>query len=100
MYKLTEQVKRKLDITWSDEITDSRVEDIIESAIPTMINKLGIADSNFDFSKPGQENILFINYCLYERNHCVEEFDLKYANDIAQCRQKHTIEQLKNEVSE
>lgn len=85
------QVRRKLNITWDDDDTTARVEEIIESAIPTLKHKLGIVDPDFDFSKPGMENNLFKSYCLYEWNHCVNEFDDNYANDIAQVRAKHEV---------
>ena len=86
------QVRRKLNITWEDDETTAQVEEIIASAIPTMIRKLGIADSNFDFSEPGDENRLFKNYCLYEWNHCANEFDTNYENDIAQVQAKHDVQ--------
>ena len=89
--RLFEQVKRKLNITWNDDDTNTRVTDIITAAIPTMIHKLGIADPAFDFSAEGTENTLFLNYCLYEYNHCVNEFDDNYKNDIAQTRNKHFV---------
>ncbi len=66
---LKAQVKRKLNITWEDEETNARIDDIIALAIPDLIHKLGIADQNFDFSVAGAENALFLNYCLYEWNH-------------------------------
>ena len=87
------QVERKLNITWRDDETTARIEEIIESAIPTLIHKLGIADSDFDFSQPGMENNLFRSYCLYEWNHCVNEFDDNYANEIAQVQAKHAVDQ-------
>ena len=87
------QVKRKLNVTWDDDDTTARVEEIIDSAIPTLKHKLGIVDPDFDFSVPGMENNLFKSYCLYEWNHCVNEFDDNYANDIAQVRARHTVEQ-------
>ncbi len=83
---LIEQVKRKLDITWVDEYTDRRVEDIMNSVAPVLKHKLGIADPDYDFSKPGLENMLFLALCLYEWNHSAHEFDSNYANEIAQCR--------------
>ena len=86
------QVKRKLNITWDDDDTTARIEEIIDSAIPKMLRKLGIADPDFDFSIAGEENALFLSYCLYEWNHCANEFDDNYSNDIAQCRQKHEVE--------
>lgn len=89
--KLYAQVKRKLNITWNDDDTDNRVEEIILSAIPALIHKLGIADPNFDFSEPGMENNLFKAYCFYEWNHCLNEFDQNYANDIAQVRAIHEV---------
>ena len=83
---LIDQVKRKLNITWSDEETDKRINDIIASATPVLKHKLGIADADYDFAAPGLENLLFLAYCLYEWNHAANEFDSNYANELAQCR--------------
>lgn len=85
------QVKRKLNITWEDSETDARVKDIIKSAIPTLKHKLGITDSSFDFATESAENTLFLAYCLYEWNHSTNEFDVNYANDIAQIRMKNEV---------
>ena len=85
------QVKRKLNVTWNDDDTTARIEEIMESAIPDLKHKLGITDDNFDFSQKGTENTLFLNYCLYEWNHSLPEFDDNYANTIAQCRAKHEV---------
>ena len=90
------QILRKLNITWSDADTDARIKEIIESAIPRMIHKLGIVDLDFDFSVAGMENDLFKNYCIYEWNHCANEFDDNYANDIAQVRTRHEVQQYLN----
>lgn len=89
--QLFEQVKRKLNITWDDEVTTARINEVIASAIPDLKHKLGIVDDNFDFSVSGLENILFINYCLYEWNHAMAEFDLNYERLIAQARAKHEV---------
>ena len=88
---LVEQVKRKLNITWSDEDTDGRIADIIEAAIPSLMHKLGITAADYDFATPGMENRLFLALCLYEWNHAAHEFDTNYANDIAQCRAMHEV---------
>jgi hypothetical protein len=97
--RLVAQVKRKLNITWNDDDTTNRVQDIIQSAIPALKHKLGIADPDFDFANPGMENDLFKAYCLYEFNHCLNEFDANYANDILQVRAKYEVEDyLANEV--
>jgi hypothetical protein len=88
---LFQQVKRKLNITWEDADTNDRVTDIIESAIPDFKHLLGIVDDDFDFSKSGKENTLFKNYCLYEWNHCSNEFKPNYADDIAELQQKWAV---------
>lgn len=90
---LLQQVKRKLNITWSDEDTDGRVSDIIEQAKTVMLHKLGITDNAFDFSESGIVNVLFLAYCLYLYNHCENEFDTNYLNDILQARSIYEVKQ-------
>lgn len=98
---LLEQVKDKLNITWEDEDTVRRIDSIIASAIPDLIHKLGITDSDFDFSVNGSENTLFLAYCLYEWNHILNEFEDNYASMIAQVKDKHAVQQyLESEESE
>lgn len=88
--ELTALVKRKLDITWSDETTDARVSDIIAVAVPTMRHKLGVP-RDYTFEEAGQEQALFLSYCLYEWNHAAADFDANYLNDILQVRQKWQV---------
>lgn len=96
---LIDQVKRKLNITWVDEDTDGRVQDIMESAFPTLRRRLGISDENYNFEQPGEENRLFLTLCLYEWNHSANEFWDNYADDIATCRAVHEVAYyLENEV--
>lgn len=89
--KLIAQVKRKLNITWNDDDTNARIQDIIQSAIPDLMHILGIADPDFDFSEYGVENTLFLAYCLYEWNHSTNEFADNYSNLIAQTRAKYEV---------
>ena len=85
--QLTDALRRKLNVTWSDEDTDARLADILDSAKLTVGYKLGLPDG-FDFEAVGQERALLLSYCLYEWNHATSEFDGNYANDILQLRQK------------
>ena len=103
MELLIKQVKRKLNITWEDDDTTNRIKEIIASAIPSLKHKLGIFEKDFDFSIAGAENTLFINYCLYEWNHCLNEFDDNYANDIAQIQAIWAVkyeEEVRNDAEE
>lgn len=96
MDKLTEQVRRKLNITWQDANTDARVADIIATARRVIAFKLGILRAEaegFDFSAPGIENALFLAYCLYEWNHMSDDFEGNYAGMIAQARSVHEARQ-------
>lgn len=92
---LFEQVKRKLNITWEDDETTSRLNDIIGSAIPDLIHRLGITTDDFDFAKAGAENTLFLAYCLYEWNHALNEFEDNYSKMIAQVRARYEVAQYK-----
>ncbi|MDD6145912.1 MAG: hypothetical protein PUB43_02575 [Oscillospiraceae bacterium] len=91
------QVKRKLNITWDDDETSSRITEIIESAIPDLIHRLGITDPDFDFTAHGEELGLFKNYCLYEWNHSLNEFFDNYADSIAQIRAKNEVKHFEQE---
>lgn len=88
---LVDQVKRKLNVTWSDEGTDGRIADIMSSADASLRFKLGITNEKFDFGKAGLENTLFLALALYMFNHAENEFDVNYANEIAQCRAIHEV---------
>lgn len=90
---LLAQVRRKLNITWEDTDTDNRVYDIMNQARAVMIHKLGITDPKFDFSQGGTANVLFLSYCLYLFNHCENEFDDNYREDIMNERAIHEVEQ-------
>lgn len=92
MELLTQQVKRKLNITWADDETDARVEDIISSVRPYLTHKLGVTD-DFEFSNPGTERDLFLSCCLYEWNHIPrDEWEDNYKYTIANLRTRYEVE--------
>ena len=90
---LTAQVKRKLNITWSDPDTDARVTDIIQSAAAHLTYQLGISDGEFDFSVAGIENTLFLAYCFYEWNHALDEYENNYRGMVMAARAKFEVAQ-------
>lgn len=90
---LLAQVRRKLNITWEDTDTDNRVYDIMKQARVKLLDRLGIKDPSFDFSGECTENTLYLAYCLYLYNHCENEFEERYREDIDQTRAKHEVEQ-------
>lgn len=89
---LTKQVKRKLNVTWEDEETNARVDDIMCSVAPWLIHKLGIADADYDFGIPGDEHDLYLNCCLYEWNHIPrDEFEENYKHTIANVQARYEV---------
>lgn len=95
---LKEQVMRKLRVTWEDEATSARIDDIIASAEADLRRRIGIPDSAVhDFSKPGAENILLLAYCYYMWNDAEDEFKANYEEEIAQTRRKWMVSQYAEE---
>lgn len=101
MSELLELAEAKLNITWNDEGTQSRIEAILDEAIPAVSNMIGLGydytsmtaiDENgeeFDYSEPSLERNVLMNYVAYEWNHQSGIFRESYWQEIAACRQKH-----------
>ena len=98
---LKEQVRRKLRVTWKDEATDARIDiDIIPAAEQELTNLLGIHEEDFDFSRPGTENMLFLNLCWYMWEGAADDFEKFYAAQIGRCREKWMVKQYVEEQEE
>lgn len=80
-------LQRKLLITWNSTGTDEELLRIIQDAIPAMRDKIG--DSEIDFSQPGRERNLFLEYCKYQWNDYGHMFDLENRGEIIALRIKH-----------
>ena len=98
---LIEIVKRKCYITDTNELTIARLKDIIASALPKVKRMIGVA-ADFDFEEEGNEEemALFLNYCWYDWNDSINEFNDSYLNDINSLHHKHEVEQYDQEEIE
>ena len=83
-----DQVKRHLNITWTDSDTEAKVIDMMLDAEIALNHKLG---AEIDFFAPGQERRLYLNYMLYAYNDCLNEFDAAYRAEILQIRHKYEV---------
>lgn len=90
--ELLKGLREKIGITWEDENLENRLNSIIECAKASLDFKLG---ANIDYSIPGMERTLFLNYCMYDYNNCLYEFDKNYRSDIYQIRMKYEIKQMR-----
>ena len=77
MDSLLQDLKDKLNITWDEEDTERKLNMIIEDAKLTLNYKLGYS---IDYSKEDIEHSLFLDYCMYAYNNCINEFDDNYFN--------------------
>lgn len=91
--KIVGQVKAKCRITWVDSGTESIVaEGIVPSALSVIRFMVGIPDSvDFDFSEPGIEHALLLNYCYYAWHDAEDDFGKNYAADLAFARRKWEV---------
>lgn len=92
--EMTARIKRELKITWEDEDTEKIIADMIADAEIALNHKLG---AECDYEAPGPIRRLFISYCSYAYNDCLEEFDKAYMNDIYQIRHKLEVKHEKQE---
>ena len=88
MNDLLTLVKDKLKITWEDDDTDREIETIMEDAEIALNSTIG---AKIQYSAPGQERRLFLNYCLYAYNDMESKFDSAYVNELMQLRIKYEV---------
>lgn len=76
-----------------------RLQKIIEDAEIKIKSMVGITDDNFDFTKPGKERDLFLNYCFYAWNDKTEYFKNNYSDDIMSVRAEYEVKYYRKENS-
>ena len=94
---IVDQVKRHLDITWTDTDTDAEVIDSMLDAERALNHKLG---AEIDYFVPGPERQLYLAYLLYARNKCLNDFDAAYRAEILQIRHKYAVAAFAEEGSD
>ena len=79
-------VRRELNVTWENEGTDARLQDVVESVSPRLASLLAL-DADHDFSSSdGQAWGLFLNGCLYEFSNAWDDFVSNYEREIQSVR--------------
>lgn len=87
---ITAAVKRKLNITWDDDATNSRIADVIGIVSPALTHALG--ETSYAFSTDdGEELGLLVNACFYEFSNALDDFWANYAAEVQRCRIKHEV---------
>jgi hypothetical protein len=91
---LFEEVKNQLNITWSDEATDRKINSIIARAIGVINGYAGqVLDINVDENINGDAQLL-IDCCRYIYNDCFEDFEKNYHSQLFALRARCQIEEM------
>lgn len=85
---LKQKVKDKIHVTWNDEHTERRIETMMEDVKAELDHILG---AETDYSAPGMERSLYLEYCLYVWSGMKEEFKKEYIQDIYMIRHKNEV---------
>lgn len=86
--------KNKCKVTWEDDDTDARITEIVENAAEALKHKLGMKGMPDEvFLRPGLTRTIFENYCLYDWNNTINEFDKNYRIEILAQRHIYEVEQ-------
>lgn len=97
---LAEQVKDKCRITWADEKTEKTIADeLVPNGCAAIRFLVGIPDNvDFDFSLPGTEHRLFLNWCYYAWHDAEDDFAKNYSAEIAQSRRFWEVAYVKEQT--
>ncbi len=101
LLSLCELVKSKCKITWSDTDTDRRMQEIVENADESLRHMLGMKGAAADvFLKPGKARTLFENYCMYDWDNMLDEFEKNYRREILAERHRNEVKNAKKASEE
>lgn len=79
-------VYRKLNVTWTDEGTEARLQDVVEAVSPRLASLLGYPPDHMFAKEDGVAWGLFLNGCLYEFSDAWDDFTQNYAQEIHSTR--------------
>lgn len=83
----TDELKRKLNITWDDAATDARIADILAQAPDIIATRLGLpipegSTASDAIAADPEAHALLISYCYYAWNHAEDAFWQSYLMDV------------------
>lgn len=79
-------VRRKLNVSWEDEDTDERLNDVVAAVSPRLSSLLGYPVDHSFAEADGAAWGLFLNGCLYEFSDAWDDFTSNYADEILSTR--------------
>lgn len=76
---LLEDVKNYLDITWTDDASDTKLTGIIERGIKYVDN---IAGASMDYTIDDKPRELLFDYCRYVRSNALNEYQINNRHEL------------------
>lgn len=86
------ELKSRIDITWEEEITEKKLENIVKNSIPKINRLIGKTIEDYTTKGLEEELELLLNYCMYAWENKIEMFKNNYIDDIMSLRQKYQVE--------
>ena len=77
---LLDLLKAKIDITWSDSTTDSKLKEFLESSIAWLVQSTGYRD--LDYSQNTIERELMFTRVQYAMENMLDDFSKNYKSEI------------------
>jgi hypothetical protein len=88
--QVMDALRSKLNITWDSDVTDARLELVVDTVQPPLSTRLGF-DRDHEFTRAdGEAWGLFLNACLYEFSDALDDFWVNYGAAIRSCRLLNT----------
>ena len=97
---LFEELKNDDDITWDDEATDEKINNILNRAKSILSNYAGVTVT-FDETQESEKQLL-LDCCRYIKCKAYEDFKVNFAADLINLRSKYAVKEIEldEEVSE
>ena len=77
---LIDALKVRLDITWSDEATDSKIKQLLSDSIAWLVQSTGYRD--LDYSQNTIERELMFTRVQYAMENMLDDFSTNYKSEI------------------
>ena len=83
---LLNAVRRKLNVTWDSNVTEERIQDVVDAVSPRLASLLGYHPAHEFGAEDGEAWGLFLNGCLYEFSDAWDDFVSNYEREIQSVR--------------
>lgn len=92
--EMLQRIKLECGISWDDDSTNSRLENIYDSGIEYMKKHFG----DVDIEIPGTAQDVFLAHCKYKYFDQYEDFERNYLSELIQLRFEYEVSEHEKET--